>query len=107
MLFLASAHLINDLPGNDIAVRLECLCARPIEFLNNVYIFLLFLIIFLLFQIVNNQLHDNVDDKENALDSWKRLSLDPVLWLDRLVAIYRVLKPWQSQNTFKELVIFF
>ena len=42
------------------------------------------------------------ENKENATDSWNHLSQDPVLWLDRLAAIYRVLKPWQCQRAFAE-----
>lgn len=33
---------------------------------------------------------------ENAANSWNRLSQDPVLWIDRIAAVFRILRPWSN-----------
>uniref|UniRef100_A0A915DPC3 Uncharacterized protein n=1 Tax=Ditylenchus dipsaci TaxID=166011 RepID=A0A915DPC3_9BILA len=95
---MTCTHLVNDLPSDEIAARLEQLCARPLEFLS---------------KITNAEIAKKsqtttafapVDNNENAADSWQRLSQDPVLWLDRLAAIYRVLSPWQKQDAYLRIV---
>lgn len=36
-------------------------------------------------------------NNENCSDAWVQLTNDPVLWIDRIAAIFRQLQPWQSQ----------
>uniref|UniRef100_A0A914R1P1 Uncharacterized protein n=1 Tax=Parascaris equorum TaxID=6256 RepID=A0A914R1P1_PAREQ len=36
-------------------------------------------------------------NNENGSDSWTRLSHDPVLWIDRIAAVFRQVQPWQKQ----------
>ncbi|KHN71510.1 Transportin-3, partial [Toxocara canis] len=36
-------------------------------------------------------------NNENGSDSWVRLSRDPVLWIDRIAAVFRQVQPWQKQ----------
>lgn len=43
------------------------------------------------------------ENKENSSDSWARLRTDPVLWLDRLSDVWRILKPWQQQLACKQV----
>jgi hypothetical protein len=45
------------------------------------------------------------ENKENMADAWLALANDPILWLDRLSAVWRILKPWQQQLDFKQVWI--
>ncbi|KAI1711641.1 exportin 1-like protein domain-containing protein [Ditylenchus destructor] len=93
-LLRACTHLINDLPGNEIATHLELLCARPLEYLPKINAAAAY-------STLNQGLSS--ENKENTAATWQNLSQDPVLWLDRLAGVFRVLKPWQSQKDFKRL----
>lgn len=45
----------------------------------------------------------NADDKENSTDAWSMMANDPILWLDRLSAIWRIIRPWQHQLACKQV----
>lgn len=92
----ASAHIINNLPAQYIILYLQQLCLRPIERLN---------------ELNRLQSQQSLNDSENSHDenkkppesrhhNWQQLTTDPVLWLDRLSAIFRILHPWNRQADF-------
>uniref|UniRef100_A0A183CJS8 FAT domain-containing protein n=1 Tax=Globodera pallida TaxID=36090 RepID=A0A183CJS8_GLOPA len=95
-LLRASAHLINDLPAHQLCVGLGRLCAGPNARLGET-----------LGQVHASQIASSStlfeENKENGPDSWAKLQTDPVLWLDRLAGVWRILLPWQQQLAYKQM----
>uniref|UniRef100_F1KRX1 Transportin-3 n=1 Tax=Ascaris suum TaxID=6253 RepID=F1KRX1_ASCSU len=85
----ASASLLNGLPGEEIAVRLKLLtepnAQRLAELISSTS------------QTSQNGATVEEPNNENGSDSWARLSRDPVLWIDRIAAVFRQVQPWQKQ----------
>ncbi|VDM45488.1 unnamed protein product [Toxocara canis] len=88
-LLRASASLLNGLPGEEIAVRLKLLtephAQRLAALLNSPS------------ENSQNGTPFEQQNNENGSDSWVRLSRDPVLWIDRIAAVFRQVQPWQKQ----------
>uniref|UniRef100_A0A914HD50 Exportin-1/Importin-beta-like domain-containing protein n=1 Tax=Globodera rostochiensis TaxID=31243 RepID=A0A914HD50_GLORO len=99
-LLRASAHLINDLPAHQLCAGLGRLCAGSNARLGEIN------------QKTLGQVHASQiassstlfeENKENGPDSWAKLQTDPVLWLDRLAGVWRILLPWQQQLAYKQM----
>ncbi|KAI6227965.1 Transportin-3 [Aphelenchoides besseyi] len=82
--------LLNDRPSSEISALLGVLLAQPLEYLD---------------KICSGQLqelnYDNESNKENV-QSWQQFASDPLIWLDRITCIYRMLKPWQEQASYRQ-----
>ncbi|CAI4232058.1 unnamed protein product [Auanema sp. JU1783] len=48
--------------------------------------------------IINNTHVSTNNENDMHNDSWKRLSVDPVLWLNRIAIIFKDVPPWQKIN---------
>ncbi|KAI6242871.1 Importin N-terminal domain-containing protein [Aphelenchoides fujianensis] len=86
----AATSLLNDRPAHEISALLGGLLAQPLEYLD---------------KACNGHPasgnHVNESDKENA-QSWEQFASNPLVWLDRISCIYRMLKPWQEQASYRE-----
>ncbi|VDM94956.1 unnamed protein product [Thelazia callipaeda] len=79
------SSLLNGLPGNESISRLRYLIEPQITRLNA-----------LLDSTSSLTLNEMQNTNENA-DSWSSLSRDPVLWVDRIAAIFRHVQPLTHQ----------
>nr|CAD2188545.1 unnamed protein product [Meloidogyne enterolobii] len=95
-LLKASTYLINDLPSPQLCSFLELLSVKSIDNLE---------------RINSNSIPPDpqtspisttTSNKENISDAWQTLSTDPILWLDRLSSVWRILKPWEIQLEYKK-----
>ncbi|KAI6194285.1 CDK-activating kinase assembly factor MAT1 [Aphelenchoides besseyi] len=86
----AETCLLNDRPSSEISALLGVLLAQPLEYLD---------------KICSGQLQEsnnaNESNKENV-QSWQQFASDPLIWLDRITCIYRMLKPWQDQASYRQ-----
>ena len=102
--------MLNDRPSAEISALLEVLLASPLDHLDKVrkcsfnHTLVMQLLCnqdndSFLFQICSGELHA-VNGKENV--SRTNYSADPLIWLDRITCIYRMLKPWQDQVAYRQ-----
>ncbi|VDK43028.1 unnamed protein product [Anisakis simplex] len=90
-LLRASGSLLNGLPGNEIAIRLKQLTEPNARRLA---------------ALIDSSASQNSQNgasfvevnNENGSDCWSRLSHDPVLWIDRIAAVFRQVQPWHKQD---------
>jgi len=90
----AVTNLLNDRPSEEISLLLGILLNKPLDYLN---------------KICSSGSHEhhlnNSNGKENDhKTSWQKFADDPIIWLDRITCIYRMLKPWQDQAAYRQFV---
>ncbi|VDK71439.1 unnamed protein product [Litomosoides sigmodontis] len=86
LLLQACSSMLNGLPGEETATRLRRLVEPQMTRLAA-----------LLKSKADVSPSESQDSNENASDSWYLLSRDPVLWVDRIAAIFRHVQPWTHQ----------
>ncbi|KAM3719234.1 Transportin-3 [Dirofilaria immitis] len=86
LLLQACSSMLNGLPGEETATRLRRLVEPQMTRLTA-----------LLKSKTDISCNESQDSNENASDSWHVLSRDPVLWVDRIAAIFRHVQPWTHQ----------
>uniref|UniRef100_A0A7E4VZI7 Importin N-terminal domain-containing protein n=1 Tax=Panagrellus redivivus TaxID=6233 RepID=A0A7E4VZI7_PANRE len=79
------AILLNDMNGAYIAEQLTLLCRDSLERLEMI-------------ATVRSAGH-SFSTNEN---DWNQVSTDPLVWLDRVTAVFKALKPWNNQLAFQE-----
>ncbi|MFH4980451.1 hypothetical protein AB6A40_007160 [Gnathostoma spinigerum] len=90
-LLRACSSMLNGLSGDEIARYLKALLDPQLQRLSS---------------LLNSNPDltsngDHVDRTEGGAaeraDTWLRLSSDPVLWIDRIAAVFRFVQPWHDQ----------
>ncbi|VDD89398.1 unnamed protein product [Enterobius vermicularis] len=86
-LLKASASLLNGLPPEEMASCLKVITDPQTDRLA----------LATKDTLPNGSSPSSQTNNENCSDAWVQLTNDPVLWIDRIAAIFRQLQPWQSQ----------
>uniref|UniRef100_A0A0N5B0K8 Xpo1 domain-containing protein n=1 Tax=Syphacia muris TaxID=451379 RepID=A0A0N5B0K8_9BILA len=86
----ASASLLNGLPPSEVSSCLKLITDPQTDRLAA--------LINSNGDILQNGSQSSQVNNENCSDSWSQLTRDPVLWIDRIAAIFRQLEPWQNQT---------